>query len=340
MLQGLSFQMLAPARGLRQKLVLKHIPLRCAGRLTGHLWEQIQLPRLCRGGLLFCPGNTAPLRSLRSRQPVVVTIHDLSYRYFPEAYSAPFKKFYGVIIPEIFRLAQAVITVSASEKRSILDHYPFVKKRLHAIQNGGLGRRYLAEAGRTSVERQLDPPHLLYVGALNRRKNPQGVLQALEILRNDFDAKLCIAGSAGKSFQNTDFGVPEGLMKPVTFLGQMDDTGALIRLYKQAACFVFPSFYEASPLPPIEAMACGCPVVASDIPSLRERCGAAALFCNADDSGDIAKKITALLKNNFLREELVQKGRKQAAQFSWENCARQTATIIRQALSAASPQKP
>ena len=294
-MQGLSFQMLAPARGLRQKLVLKHIPLRCAGRLTGHLWEQIQLPRLCRGGLLFCPGNTAPLRSLRSRQPVVVTIHDLSYRYFPEAYSAPFKKFYGVIIPEIFRLAQAVITVSASEKRSILDHYPFVKKRLHAIQNGGLGRRYLAEAGRTSVERQLDPPHLLYVGALNRRKNPQGVLQALEILRNDFDAKLCI---------------------------------------------VFPSFYEASPLPPIEAMACGCPVVASDIPSLRERCGAAALFCNADDSGDIAKKITALLKNNFLREELVQKGRKQAAQFSWENCARQTATIIRQALSAASPQKP
>ena len=102
----------------------RNIELRQVGYLRGHAWEQFELPWYSRGKTLFCPGNTAPVISLLSAQPVIVTVHDLSYRYFPEAYRPAFRLWYGLIIPLVLRRAASIITVSESERRAIIAHYP------------------------------------------------------------------------------------------------------------------------------------------------------------------------------------------------------------------------
>jgi hypothetical protein len=116
----------------------RHIQLIQVGYLQGHAWEQLELPWYSRGKLLFCPGMTAPIATLVGTQTVVVTVHDLSYRYFPEAYRLPFRLWYGLLIPLVLNCASSVITVSESERTAIIAQYPKAASRLHAIANGGL----------------------------------------------------------------------------------------------------------------------------------------------------------------------------------------------------------
>ncbi|MEL6821933.1 MAG: glycosyltransferase, partial [Calditrichota bacterium] len=172
LLSQFRFELLAPDVELLDPPQLKHIPIRKVGKNSGHRWEQNTLPGYVGKNILFCPGNTAPLRSLFGKSPVVVTVHDLSYLYFPQSYSVSFRAFYRMLIPIILRKADSVITVSKSEESSILKYYPFAKKRLSAIQNGGFGSRFqnLLESNKTLRESDM----LLYVGAMNSRKNPQG----------------------------------------------------------------------------------------------------------------------------------------------------------------------
>ena len=107
----------------------------------------------------------------------------------------------------------------------------------------------------------------------------------------------------------------------------------LIKLYRSASCFVFPSFYESFGFPPLEAMACGCPVVVSNAGSLPEICGDAAVYCDPFNANDIAEKIMLVITNETLQEELRQKGMAQAKKFSWERCARETFAVIEKVLN-------
>jgi len=330
-----SWVLLAPKRHLQHQLLLKHIPLHTFGHFSGHFWEQGELPRRLKDGLLFCPGNTAPLWTLFTRIPVVVTIHDLSSHYFPTAYNPLFKWLYKLLTPTVLRRADTLITVSNAEQHSILQHYPQVGKRLVAIQNGGLGSRFLEAINWTrDPKAERDIPRLLYVGALNPRKNPQGILQALSLLNQKKPVHLTVVGSRPPWwFQKSDFSLPEEVIRRVTFVGQVNDTWQLIRYYQEADCFVFPSFYEASPFPPLEAMSCGCPVVCSEIPSLVERCGEAALYCDPHRPEDIAQKIERVLEDRPLRQRLVEKGWERAGKFTWERCARETLKVIARLLA-------
>lgn len=322
LLSQFQFELLTPNMELIGPPELRHIPIRKVGNNSGHRWEQNTLPRYVGDKILFCPGNTAPLRSLFGKYPVVVTVHDLSYLYFPKSYSLNFRAFYRMLIPIIMRRADRVITVSKSEEASILKYYPFAKKRLSAIQNGGFGVRFQNLIDSSEVNRDSDM--LLYVGAMNSRKNPQGVIGAFAQLTEKMP-KLKIAGAGGKSFQDGGITLPDEALKRTEFLGQVNETERLVKLYQQATAFVFPSFYEASPLPPIEAMACGCPVVAADIPSLKERCGDAAIYCKPHSKKSIAEAITKILDDEKLQQTMRERGLKRARRFTWEECARQTA---------------
>lgn len=325
-------ELLAPKSGVKHELQLKNISLRQVGRLSGHAWEQFELPFYSKNGLLVCPGNTAPVLSLLSGQKTVVTVHDLSYLYFPEAYSFAFKAFYNMVIPKVLRYASRVITVSESERVSILKYYKFAENRLRVVHNGGLPGEYLDKVD-TMETSDKTAPFVLYVGSLSRRKNLQGVIQAIALLNEKEEIPAVIVGAGGKSFRNTSFGVPEEAVSRIDFKGQVNDTGYIIELYKSAACFVFPSFYESSGLPPIEAMACGCPVIVSPIPALVERCGDAALYASPGDPADIADKIMRILKDPALAEDLRNKGFERAKMFTWEICARQTWGLINEVLA-------
>jgi glycosyltransferase involved in cell wall biosynthesis len=330
--------MLSPRRGLLHEPALRHIPLRKVGRLSGHAWEQLELPAYSRDGALFCPGNTAPILSLSARQVTVVTVHALSYIYFPEAYSPFFRLLYRVIIPSVLRRADAVITVSEAERKSILLHYGHADGRLHAIQSGAFSRALL-NGSETPVASVPEPgkPFLLYVGSLSKGKNLEGALKAMAIVNEKVGMDMVVAGASANVFKGLRLDLPEGISGKVRFEGQVDDTGELISLYRAAACLVFPSFYESSGLPPLEAMACGCNVVASAIPALLERCGDAALYCNPHDPEDIAKKVLRILQDPALRDSLKAKGIERSRLYTWENSARETFAVIKKAARRARP---
>lgn len=310
----------------------RNIKLHQVGHLQGHAWEQLELPWYSRGRTLFCPGNTAPLISLLGRQRVVVTVHDLSYRYFPEAYSLQFRLLYGAIMPIVLRRAVAVITVSEAERRAIGARYPEAIPRLHAIQNGGLPDRFINDHFDTCI----DQGYVLYVGSLSKRKNFGGIFQtACELARKRNFRFIFVGGVAG-GISDAGLAIPADLTSRVVFKGQLDDTRALINYYRGAACLLFPSFYEASPLPPIEAMACGCPVIVSDIPALRERCGDAAIYCNPHDIGSIVSAVEHVIDDSALCQRLRHQGHHRAAIYTWKRCAVQTLQLLHEIAGASS----
>lgn len=322
---GLVVRLLTPRIAAEAVPVLRHIRHEVVGRLRGHAWEQLELPRRVGRGTLFCPGNTAPIGSLLGRGRVVVTVHDLSYRYFPDAYSRGFKLLYNRLIPLVLRRADRVITVSESERRAIVGHYPSAAGRLVAIQNGGLPVGIDEQAPAADGG---DMPTVLYVGSLSKRKNFPGMLETAVRLARRRPVRFAFVGGTATALNATLAEVPADVRDRIRFHGQVEDWDTLLAAYRNASCFLFPSFYEASPLPPIEAMGCGCPVIAGDIPSLRERCGDAAIYCVPEDVGSIADAVERLLDDGTLRDRLRVSGYAQARRYSWARCAEATLDVI------------
>jgi len=303
--------------------VYRNIDHQTVGRLQGHLWEQLELPRFVNGATLFCPGNTAPVASMLGSGRVVVTVHDLSYLYFPQAYNRAFRLLYNTLIPLILRRATIVITVSNSERESILKYYPFAKKRLTAIQNGGL------PVGVTpSPVVVADDPYVLYVGSLSKRKNFPGMFNVACKLARDRGLRFTFIGGIPDGIADSLTQIPDDIRDRIVFMGQVNDWEVLMQQYCSAACFFFPSFYEASPLPPIEAMACGCPVIAASIPSLIERCGDAALYCDPASIESMADAVERLVDDRALQQTLREKGYHRAESYSWMNCVKQTLVLV------------
>jgi glycosyltransferase involved in cell wall biosynthesis len=327
----IEFVVLAP-RGPIDAPKLERIALRQAGRLRGHLWTQFELPILSRDGLLFSPGNIHPLFSL-ARLNGVVTVHDLAYVAHPEAYSKAFRLLYSVLVPIALRRAEAVITVSQAEKAHIIGHYPHVLGRIHAVHNGAAHGYGAGEPCEPTYDPSEERPFVLWVGTLIRRKNPQGALDAMALVNREMPVDLILAGATHRGLLEGGLRLPPELQRRARFLGQLDNFARLQQLYEHAAALIFPSFYESCGLPPLEAMQLGCPVVASDIPALREVCGDAALYANPGEPADIARKINLLLRDPPLRQELRERGHRQARLFSWDKCARETVAILANVLN-------
>src|ERR1700733_13804852 len=220
----------------------RNIELRQVGILQGHAWEQFELPWYSRGSILFCPGNTAPVISLLGTQTAIVTVHDLSYKYFPEAYRATFRLWYGFIIPLILRRATRVITVSEAEREAIIAHYPSAAPRLHAIANGGLPADFLANI--MGVARRTGD-YILYVGSLSKRKNLGRMLEAACRLARKRRFHFIFVGGASKSLATLVAQVPGDIASEITFVGAVEDPAKLVSYYRNAKCFLFPSLYES-----------------------------------------------------------------------------------------------
>lgn len=294
------------------------------GRAGGHVWEQLELPRAARRhDVLFCPGNVAPLLTLRGRTPVVVTVHDLAFRYHPETVSPVFRRAYEVLVPRVMRHAAAVVTVSEAERTRMLEHFPGAATRLRAVANGS--RPPEAPAHRVDPAPP-EGPFVLYVGALNRRKNVEAVMATVRrLLDRRPGLRAVFIGSTAAAYAGLDLG-PEH--ERVVFAGPVDDA-SLDAHYRAASLTLFPSLHEASGLPPVEAMARGCPVVVSDIPALRERCGDAAAYCDPHDVDSIVTSAEAVLDDTSLRDELTRRGLERAAGFTWGRTLRETLEVIR-----------
>ncbi|MCC6274194.1 MAG: glycosyltransferase family 4 protein [Deltaproteobacteria bacterium] len=323
------FEVLTPNKNLITNLELKAIPIKKCGVLTGHLWEQFELPFICGKNVLFCLGNLAPVLSLFTNKHVFVTVHDLSFRYFPKAYSLLFRIYYRLITPIIFWRSAGVITVSNSELKSLLKIYQIDSRKIVAIQNGPFSSDYMQELSNSEKKTESkDQVEVLYVGAINKRKNIEGFLSAIRLISNKIPVRGIIIGAGAGSFSK--FNLKESMRGSdnIYWRGQINNINELIEFYRTAKCFVFPSFYEASPLPPIEAMAAGCPVIASSIEANMERCGTAALYCDPNNPADIAEKIEMVITQSELRDELIEMGFQKCQEYSWERTVIKTFHFI------------
>lgn len=314
-------RLLLPAGELVARPDLQAIRPEVVGKRGGHAWEQLELPVHCGAEPLLCLGNTAPLsRLMQSGRPVVTMVHDLSYKYFPAAYDWKFRAFYGALMPRILKRSERVVTVSHAEELSIAKHYPFLEgsDRLGFLQNGGIPDAAAAQAFAAPCPGKEARGYGIYVGSLTKRKNAEGVLKgAVAFLKAYPEMRFVVIGSTGASFGGVEVEIPDEVKDRLEFRGQINEAQKIYEAFAGARFLLFPSFYEASPLPPIEAMTFGCPVISSTIPSLKERCGDAALYCEGGDPDSVQAAIRKLMEEPGLWEAKSEASRARAATYSW-----------------------
>ena len=300
-------------------------PSRALQGVKGHLWEQLYLPTQLKRRLLWSPGNTGPLGV--SRQ--VVTLHDAAALDHPEWFERKFALWYSALLPRLIRKVRAIITVSQFSKERILRLTGVESERVHVISNG-VDRRFQRIDSKTVKEAiarlGLTDPYILFVGSIEPRKNLKMLLETWQL--GNFDgATLAVAGATGQVFQRFQI---ESIPKGVRLLGRVEDD-LLPALYSGAAGFVYGSIYEGFGLPPLEALASGCPVAVSDIPPHRAVCDQTALYFDPFSPEDLLRKIEELLRlDSARRASLAEQGFRRAALFSWETAATQTWRILEQ----------
>jgi glycosyltransferase involved in cell wall biosynthesis len=303
--------------------------------------EQVAIPLALareRVDLFHAPHYVLPpLVTRRS----VVTIHDCIHLMFPQYLPNPMALAYArMSITLAARRATRVMTVSESSKRDILRFVDVPPDKIDVIYNA-YNERFAVEPREEDVVRvrerfQLDEQFVLYAGNVKPHKNLERLIQAFALVRRRGleDLKLVIIGDEVSKYAALRRAVHKHqLHKYVRFLGYLpEDTLAV--MYRLASVFVFPSLYEGFGLPPLEAMASGTPVVTSNVSSLPEVAGDAAVLVDPQSPDAIADGIYQVLSNDALRCELKKKGALRAKQFSWETSVRRIRDIYRQALQS------
>jgi glycosyltransferase involved in cell wall biosynthesis len=304
-------------------------PAQALQGIKGHLWEQFYLPTQLKHRLLWSPGNTGPLGV--SRQ--VLTVHDAAVLDHPEWFERKFAVWYSALLPRLIRKVRAIITVSQFSKERIVQLSGVEAERIQVISNG-VDRRFQPKDRKTVREAithlGLTEPYLLFVGSLEPRKNLKMLLDTWQL--GNFDgATLAVAGTTGRIFQKFQ---TDAIPKGVRLLGRVEDD-LLPILYSGAAGFVYGSIYEGFGLPPLEALACGCPVAVSDIPPHREVCGQTALYFNPFDRQDLLSTLEDLLRlDSARRASLANQGFERASLYRWETAASRTWRILEHAANA------
>ncbi len=289
-----------------------------ASKWGGHVWEQLVLPGRVREGHLLCLGNTAPFASLHASRGVTVMIHDLSYRQFPGAYRLHYRMGHRIMLPSLLRRAKTILTVSEREKAMLAALRPEARGRIRVAQNGGWSCALAKGDTPLPEDPAQEPGYMLFVGSLSRRKNIHGVIAVAVRLAREDGLRTLIVGGGSDILAPITGEIPADVAHLVRFTGPVTELDALGRLYRDAGCLLFPSFYEASPLPPIEAMHFGCPVVVSAIPAMTERCGTAAVYCDPHDVDDMVAAVRRVLADPA---QLAAKGRLHAAHWTWRDQA-------------------
>jgi glycosyltransferase involved in cell wall biosynthesis len=298
-------------------------------------YEYAFFPReLAKGGYSLFHGMSNFL-PLRKTCPYVVTIHDLSY--FVQPWRCPWlrRKYWYAMTKSTVKVADHIITDSENSLRDLEQFFPASKGRISVVPIAAHGRFKPLEFPRETSG--LDQryglngrPYLLYVGTLEPGKNVARIIEAFDRIASEFPEHLLVlAGDKGWLYQPIlQAARLAAAADRIILLGHVPDDD-VVRLLNFCEAFVFPSLYEGFGLPPLEAMACGAPVIASDTSSLPEVTGDAAVAVDPESVEAIASAMSRILQSAALRQELRERGLKRAASFSWDRAAAETLQAYR-----------
>ncbi|MDM3855703.1 MAG: glycosyltransferase family 1 protein [Aphanizomenon gracile PMC649.10] len=295
------------------------------GHLRRLLWTQFQLPKIyqnLKSQLLFSPIPEAPLYT---NCRFVVTAFDMIPLRFPKRFS-PLTTYHKYYTPEVFKQAEHIICISESTANDITQFYQIPSNKITPI----------LLAGDNSHFQFLNLPthnYFLYIGRQDPYKNLQRLITAFSALPHKNDYELWLAGPYDQRYsplleaQTQELGISH-LVKFLNYVSY-DELPIIVN---QALALVFPTLWEGFGLPVLEAMACGTPVITSNISSLPEVAGDAAILINPYDAREITAAMQAIINDSELRKQLSEKGLKRANQFSWEKTGVATVEVLKEYL--------
>ena len=321
---------------LKAKSGLRLLPTR--RWLSPFLWLTIGYPKLEQ--LLDFDVDIVHANDLDYRvstsKPYVVTVHDIGPLIHPEFFRKSSFYFLQKNLVSAIKKVSAFICVSQSTEDTLREYvqekYSVDLSDRTYVTYEGISPQFStqSESLKLDFDDQFDylhQPFILAVGKISPRKNLEVVIKALKKLNSSIPHHLVTVGGDGWDFQNTkSLAESLGLSDRVHFRGFVSDI-TLNALYKKATLFIYPSLFEGFGLPVLEAMASGCPVITSNISSLPEVSGEAALLIDPQDVDEVASAIEAICKNQSLAAELKRKGLERAGRFSWKKCAQETLKV-------------
>jgi glycosyltransferase involved in cell wall biosynthesis len=282
-------------------------------------------------------------RPIFYNRPSVVTIHDLTLSYYPgkKKRSILHRLAYQLTLNASVKKAKRIITISKNSKNDLKKLLNVNEDKIRVVYQGvGSEFRQIEDANKIAGDLEkysIKKPFLLYTGVWRSHKNVPNLIKAFAEMKKNFDLpelSLVITGKEDPHYPEVKETVKAlNLEKNVIFTGLVSES-ELVSLYNAAEIYVFPSLYEGFGLPPLEAMACGTPVAASDVSSIPEICGKGnAVFFDPQNFEDMALKIYALYSNKNLQRKLIEKGLNHVQEFSWDEMAKKTLSIYKECLN-------
>ncbi len=306
--------------------VIRTLPL--SDDWLARLWQRLRLPVPVGAvtgplDLFYSPDFVLPPTRRGTR--TLLTVHDLSFLHYPEHFVPKLVQYLTQVVSRSAARADLVLADSEATRSDIIASLGVAPARIEVLY-GGVDSRFCpqpdpGEAERLRARYGLDErPYVLSVGTVQPRKNYVRLIKAFAQLRAS-RLQLVIAGGMGWLYQDI-LAEAEKHAGSVRLLGFVDD-GDLPALYRNASLLAFPSLYEGFGLPVLEAMACGVPVICSDVSSLPEVAGDAALLVDPLATAGLTEALARVLEDAGLRRQMISKGLAQAARFTWEQAARQ-----------------
>lgn len=343
-------KLISPHHNFKAKVV--NWPLKYFWTLGALSWEMLTK----KPDVLFVPAHGIPLIHPAK---TVATIHDIGFKqekklYNPERIGYKIKGWDWFVSLVTFgkhkataldyldwstgfalKQAQVIITISDFSKSELIKYYHADPQKIAVIHNGYNNELFNFEPKAEKLSAILETygierPYIFYVGRLEKKKNIAKLIEAYALARQNFGIKqkLYLIGDASYGYDEIKYLINEfGVDRYVVTTGWIEESH-LPFIFKGGDAFVFPSKYEGFGIPLLQAMAAGTPIVASNVASIPEIAGDAALYFNPDDAFDMAEKIAKIIQNEDTKQNLIKAGIKRSQDFSWDNCAKATLELI------------
>ncbi|WP_461615449.1 glycosyltransferase family 4 protein [Clostridium sp. Marseille-QA1073] len=308
---------------------------------SSNFWDEVNIPNILNGkdiDIYHVPQNGVGL-PIEKKCPFIITLHDTIPIHMPETVGDRYLEIFTTKMKSIVDNSDGIITVSEFSKEDISKDFNYPKERIFVtyLASENIYKPINKVIASSILKKQYSLPnnYILYVGGFSPRKNILGLIKAYSKLPKNIreSHNLVIAGNKGKSYELYKKCAEEYNVDNYVIFPGFISMEYMPYLYNSASLFVYPSFYEGFGLPPIEAMACGIPVITSNVTSIPEIVGDAAVLFNPNDIDELSSKLYEVLMDENIKQELIHKGFIKNNFLSWKKTALDTLKAYKTILS-------